>query len=560
MLNKVFGAVGNFCYRFRAAISIIGVLLFAAVCFMQSKATISYTNPKSFKVTDVFPIDDTLVLVYDNEDEDQINSLIDYLSENEHVTSLRCYANTLGMQMTSSEIAGIAGMDEMFVNALLYMKENGAATDGLTLVQFINFISSDELLNDPAISQMMDSDVKEQISQYAAIINGIAEDTSFDADMLAAVFGMQPEQVQTIFSMSNMDSMTIDSFLSAMQGMAAQRPEMLTPEQAQSLQMLQGISGLVKQNTAYTPEQLLEIMPLRSEKLNEATLSLLYLLYYGNSSPIADPSVGLYDFFQFLCSDVITDERFAPLLSEDIKTQLLSNQGSMEDGKAQLVGPTNSRLIMTLDYELESQELTDFYDDLTAKLNGLFTKEYYMVGNSAMSYELSQTFQKEYMTITVVAAVVIFLIVCLTFRKFSVPALLVLIIEFSVFITMSVMAIAHFSMYFIALIIVQCILMGSMADYGILLVSYYQETRREYPKEKALPVVLSRAASAILTSALIMIAITFILGSAMSGAVGRILLTLGIGSLSATLLVLFYLPSLLVIFDKAIMYKRERIH
>ena len=162
------------------------------------------------------------------------------------------------------------------------------------------------------------------------------------------------------------------------------------------------------------------------------------------------------------------------------------------------------------------------------------------------------------MTITVVAAVVIFLIVCLTFRKISVPALLVLIIEFSVFITMSVMAIAHFSMYFIALIIVQCILMGSMADYGILLVSYYQETRREYPKEKALPVVLSRAASAILTSALIMIAITFILGSAMSGAVGRILLTLGIGSLSATLLVLFYLPSLLVIFDKAIMYKRER--
>ena len=114
MLNKVFGAVGNFCYRFRAAISIIGVLLFAAVCFMQSKATISYTNPKSFKVTDVFPIDDTLVLVYDNEDEDQIHSLIDYLSENEHVTSLRCYANTLGMQMTSSEIAGIAGMTEMF--------------------------------------------------------------------------------------------------------------------------------------------------------------------------------------------------------------------------------------------------------------------------------------------------------------------------------------------------------------------------------------------------------------------------------------------------------------
>ena len=125
------------------------------------------------------------------------------------------------------------------------------------------------------------------------------------------------------------------------------------------------------------------------------------------------------------------------------------------------------------------------------------------------------------------------------------------------FITMSAMAIANVSMYFIALIIVQCILMGSMVDYGILLSNYYIEVRREHSLENALPEVLKRSIRAISMSAIILITITFVCGLLMNGAVASILMTVCSGSFSALILVIFVLPSLLAIFDKAIMKKKS---
>ena len=64
---------------------------------------------------------------------------------------------------------------------------------------------------------------------------------------------------------------------------------------------------------------------------------------------------------------------------------------------------------------------------------------------------------------------------------------------------------------------------------------------------------MKRATHAILTSALIMIAVSFICGFFMEGQVASILTTLGIGSLCAIILVLFVLPSLLVTFDHIIL-------
>ena len=107
-------------------------------------------------------------------------------------------------------------------------------------------------------------------------------------------------------------------------------------------------------------------------------------------------------------------------------------------------------------------------------------------------------------------------------------------------------------MYFLALIIVQCILMGSMVDYGILMSHYYVEVRKELPAEEALPEMLKRSIRAIATSAVIIIAMTSVCSLIMNDAVALILKTLCIGSLSALILVIFVLPSLLAVFDKRV--------
>jgi len=557
MLDKALTKVGNFSYRFRYLVLTVAVLLFVGVSVLQAFAGVSYSYSDYNKVTEIFPEDDTLVIVYDNKDEGKIMALADELAKNEHVTSINAYATTLGLEMNTAELAATAGIDESFIKTLFYIKANGTQTAGLTFPVFLNFVASDVLLSNEMFADKIDDATKEQLLQTKDMVNSIATGTAYDAGTLAAMFGMDAQTVGGIFYMAGTQTMTLEGFVDTMLGMAAQNPNAAAQEQLAQLQQMKGLCTLVKSNQPLSPAELVAVFPVQSEMFNEGTVSLLYLMFHANTADMSGETLALYDFFGFIANDILTNDMFAPYFDEATKAQMTEAKATMDDGKAQLVGEKHSRMILTLDYELESKEMYDFYADLETKLDDSFEGEYNLVGNSAMSNELSKTFKNEHLMISIITAVAIFLVVLLTFRKFSIPLILVCIIECAVFITMSAMTIANVSMYFIALIIVQCVLMGSMVDYGILLTNYYVEVREEKTKEEALPEVLKRSVRAISISAIILITITFICGLLMNGAVASILLTLCIGSFSALLLVIFVLPSLLAIFDKTIVKKKK---
>lgn len=99
----------------------------------------------------------------------------------------------------------------------------------------------------------------------------------------------------------------------------------------------------------------------------------------------------------------------------------------------------------------------------------------YMV-NQAMSYEMSKIFDSELTLITLLTAA-IFIIVALTFKNLALPAILVLIMQCGVYIAVSVVGIQGMKLYYLALLMVECILMGSTIDYGILFTTYYLDCR-----------------------------------------------------------------------------------
>ena len=101
--------------------------------------------------------------------------------------------------------------------------------------------------------------------------------------------------------------------------------------------------------------------------------------------------------------------------------------------------------------------------------------------------------------------------------------------------------------------------MGSMIDYAILFTTYYREVRKEYVLEEALPIVMTRATYAILTSSLILVLVTFICGIFMTGTVAAILQTLSIGAFCAIILILFVLPSYLVLLDRFIIKESKEM-
>ncbi len=570
MIDKIASAIGRFCYKFRIVLSILFVVIFAVVIYTESLATISYTNEAQMDyIMDEFP-EDTLVIVYTTDDEDKVVDIIsDYEKNDSYVAEVQGYYNTLGLEMTASEMAAAAGMDEMYINLLYYVYDMGIddiSVDNLTFYQFISFLISDEFLENDMVTSMMDDStlaMLKEYNEYKGIFDGIYEGTEYTSSEMADLLGMSSMStyIGMLYSMKGATTMTVEDFLDATSSFSS-----FFGSYADQIELLQTMVPLIQSSMTYSPK-LLAIMfsammntetedgeeaSGTSVQMDEDTMTLMYLLYWAQQADLSDVTMSMEGFFNFVCDDVVTNDLFSPMISDEYAAELDAYKTMMAEGKAQLQGDVYSRVVLTITYTPESDEIYNFYKTLNEKLTDAQVAEYYFVGSTAMSYELSLTFRSEYMLISILTAIVIFIVVCLTFRKFSVSAFLVCIIECAVFITMTVMAIMNSALYFIALMMVQCILMGSMVDYGILLSSYYKELRANYSKKDVLPEVMKKSIRAIFTSALIMIGVCFILSFTVSGAIGSILRVLGIGCLSALILIIFFLPSLLSVADKLI--------
>lgn len=172
-----------------------------------------------------------------------------------------------------------------------------------------------------------------------------------------------------------------------------------------------------------------------------------------------------------------------------------------------------------------------------------------------MAYEMSKTFQSELNFITVLTMILIFIVVAFTFKSAIIPFILVLLIQCAVYMTMGILSFSGEGVYFIALLIVQSILMGATIDYAILYTSYYIEHRKSMNKEEAVINSYNKSINTILTSASILVIVTFIVGMFTSGITSKICRTLSAGTLCSELLILILLPAVLAAWDRFIIKK-----
>ncbi len=590
MFEKIVSNIGSISYKHRKLIAILGAILLIAVIILQSSTIIEYSYAEESIVTDIFPQDDTLVIVYNNYDEEKIAGFIEWLEQDEHVTSIQAYANTLGIKLSPDELSLMLGIDIVFVNTLFYIYENGMLTQGMTFKDFAAFISSDSFLENDMFSSIIDEESKAQIKQLGDLVDSLTngvEYTSeeiaakFDADpstvklifyikqlqnissdnapgtilgTIAGLLGMNTEFIESILPFEPVDAMTFNEFATTLAILYPYVSNVLQPEQAEQFELLISIADTVNSNAELFPEDIAEMFSSMAgaEMFSEDAISLLYIMSRSNTMDFSDKTISIYDFFVFISEKIVANESLSSFFDEESLAQIKEAEDQIIGGKAQLVGKDHSRMIVTLNYVPESKEIYAFYDTLSITLDSLMHRDYYLVGNSAMAYEVSQSFDKEFLLITSVTIIVILVVVLFTFKSFYLSAMLIAVIEAAVFAMMSVMAVTNSPIYFIAVILVQCILMGTMIDYAILFTTYYRETRKSFTVDEALPETMKRSTYAILTSSLILVLVTFGCGLFMEGMVASILQALSIGAFSAIILIMFVLPSLLVIFDKAV--------
>lgn len=221
-----------------------------------------------------------------------------------------------------------------------------------------------------------------------------------------------------------------------------------------------------------------------------------------------------------------------------------------------------SRITLTLDAGVEDEEVFSLLDRLYAGM-GEYYSEFYLTGESVACYDMAGYFTTDNMIVCLCSLGFILVILLFTFRNFSLPVILALAIQGGIWINFVIPFLAGNSVTFIGYLIITAIQMGATIDYAIVLTNRYRTTKHLYPDRfTAMAESENAVFSTIITSGSILTITGFALGIAASGVVAQLGILLGIGTLASILIVLFILPSLLLvtegIADRTNFPKRKR--
>lgn len=462
---------------------------------------------------------------------------------------------------TYNKLAKLLGMDSNMLKILytVHASKTEVRNWSVSMYTLVNFLVD----NQDALNSAMGKSQMNSLTTAQAIINGSVNGISYTSDQLASLMGMSKDQDRQLYllytsrhgdtsgwtlSVKGFIDFIMDDVLSD-----SEYADKLDADTTDSLSSARTMVDAVIYGKPYTAAEMGILLGGLSEDLEPSMIELLYL--YAESQQNTDPTwtMTLETLFNYMIDDVLHDSRFSSVIDPDMRQTLLDAQKTLDEGKEQLVSDQYSRLVITTSYPEEGEDTTAFLYKLEEYGNHNLNGNYYLVGSSAMNHEMQKTFDDEFRFITMLTVAAIFLIVALTFKSIVIPAILVLLVQCGVYITVTVTGLMSGSMYYLALLIVECILMGATIDYGILFTNYYRESRRLFDVKKALKKAYAGSIHTIMTSGLILVTVTGVVGGMFEEAtVQAIVKTLSIGSFCAIVLILFILPGILAVCDKLV--------
>ncbi len=223
----------------------------------------------------------------------------------------------------------------------------------------------------------------------------------------------------------------------------------------------------------------------------------------------------------------------------------------IENARVQLESEDHSRIIFNLKGKVEGEKTYSEVDDIREMAQTFYKDRIYVVGDPTAAADLSGSFSNDNLLISVLTAFFVGVILLFTFQSISIPFILLLTIQGSIWINFAIPNITNDPLYFLAYLIVSSIQMGATIDYAIVITNRYLTLRQEGLDRKELVIrSLNESFATIVTSGTILTICGFLVGNFTSNAVIANLGTaLGRGTLLSIALVMIILPQLLYIFD-----------
>ena len=359
-------------------------------------------------------------------------------------------------------------------------------------------------------------------------------------------------EIKETFGTSNMVALLVPSGDYEAESKILQ--ELSTRPEVKSTMGLSGIEAMdgYTLTDALNPRELSELVGLDYE-----VAQLLYSVYaaeenqYGEIlSGLEEYEVPLFDMFLYLKDQL---EKHNINLGGEDQEMIDELFAQLDMAKEQMQTEKYSRMVVYLTLPEESEETFAFLTEIREIIGRYYESDYYVVGNSTSSRDLSSSFVSDNLLISILSALFVILVLLFTFQSVGLPVLLIIVIQGSIWINFSIPTLTGQPLYFLGYLTVNAIMMGANIDYAIVISSHYQELKAHMPHKEAIVHALNAAFPTVFTSGTIMAAAGMLIGNMSAQPVVSIMGScIGRGTIISIFLVLFVLPSILVLGDSII--------
>ena len=210
-------------------------------------------------------------------------------------------------------------------------------------------------------------------------------------------------------------------------------------------------------------------------------------------------------------------------------------------------------ILINSEYDVATNELNNQIEEIN-KIVKKYDQNGIVAGEGALMKDLVTICDTDFKNVNYSSILCIFLILFIILKNFSLPFLLIIVIEGAIFANMSISCFTGSVLPFIAPIVLGTIQLGATIDYAILITTTYVNNRKIYKSKKECMInTLNYCGHSVLVSAACFFAATFGVGVySKIEMIGSICNLISRGALISMLFVLSILPSILLIFDNII--------
>lgn len=238
------------------------------------------------------------------------------------------------------------------------------------------------------------------------------------------------------------------------------------------------------------------------------------------------------------------DALLGPGIPREVLPEKITNALVSEDWELMLI---NS------EYPTASDEVNRQVTELGSILHR-YDKNGMLIGEAPCTLDLIRITDHDFRVVNWASIGLIFIIIFFVFKSLSLPVLLVLVIEFAIFINMGIPGFTGTKLPFVASVVIGTIQLGSTVDYAILMTSRYQTERAAgKTKEEAVMIAHRTSFTSIIVSAFSFFAATFGVGLYSNiSMISSLCLLMARGAMISMVTVLIVLPSVLLFMDPVI--------